>query len=176
MRYARAASRVVGAISFALGLLGTVMIGVIAALIVADVLGRFLFNSPVRGAPEIAKTSVTGITFLMLPYAMRRGRHVRSSVVIARVPERARIALDVFAFLAGAVVFALVTNAAWEPMIGSWEHGEYEGEGALRVPIGPTRTVIVVASALMVLECLNAAISRLADLRPGGPEAERARA
>lgn len=153
-RPVRVVDRVVAILSFGMSLLGTVGIGAIGALVVADIAGRTLFSSPIVGTIEIAKTSIVAITFLTLPYAMRRGSHVRSTVLLSRLRPRPFYAMTTVSCLLGAAVFSLIAYASWEPMLFAIEAGTFEGEGALRVPTWPTRVVIVAGSALMAVECL----------------------
>lgn len=150
----RAFDALVGRISFGMSLVGTVGIGAIGLLVVADIAGRTFFSHPVVGTIEIAKTSIVAITFLTLPYAMRRGSHVRSTVILSRLAPRPFFAMTTISCLLGAAVFALIAYASWEPMRFAIEAGTFEGAGALQVPTWPTRVVIVAGSALMAVECL----------------------
>ena len=54
-------------------------------------------------------------------------------------------------YLLGVAVFVLMAWASWGPLLNSWAIGEYEGEGALRVPVYPVRTLIVVMSVIAAL-------------------------
>lgn len=147
--------RVLGFVSRGFGVVGAVWIGVLMLLITFDVLSRAMFNSPVTGTSEIARNSVAGIVFLLIPYAMRTGSHVRSEVVLSRVPEILQQTLRVLSNFLGFLLFALLIWASWTLMVRSWTIGEFEGLGALEVPVYPIRTIIVVASVLMCIECLN---------------------
>jgi TRAP-type C4-dicarboxylate transport system permease small subunit len=128
-------------------------------LVTGDVLGRELsgvaswlagrtVNLAIRGTPEIVKLSIVGIVFLQVAHALRKGRHVRSTVLVSRVPPRAAEALTLAAHLLGAVLCALIIWSSWDNMVTAWQIGEYEGEGALRVPVAPSRTLIIVGSAM----------------------------
>jgi TRAP-type C4-dicarboxylate transport system permease small subunit len=150
----RGVDRAVGVVSLGMSLVGTVGIGLMGALIVVDIIGRSVFSFPIVGTVEIAKTSIVAITFLTLPYAMRRSSHVRSTVLLSRIPSRAALVMTVVSALLGAAVFALIAYASWEPTLSAIASGEYEGEGALRVPTWPTGVAIVAGSVVMVVECL----------------------
>lgn len=149
-----AVDRAVGYLSFGMSLIGTIGIGLIGALVVGDIIGRNLFASPIVGTVEIAKTSIVAITFLTLPYAMRRGSHVRSTVLLTRLPPRPAYVLILLSCLLGVAVFLLIAYASWDEMLQAIETGEFEGEGARRVPTWPTRVTIVVGSVVMAVECL----------------------
>ena len=143
-----------------MSLVGSVGIGALGLLIVADVVGRNLFNQPIVGTLEVAKASVVVITFLTLPYAMRRGYHVRSTVLISRLGHPAANFMLALSGLAGATVFGLIAYASLEPMVFAIQSGEFVGEGARHIPTAPTRIVIVLGAAVMSLECLLEAFMR----------------
>ena len=39
----------------------------------------------------------------------------------------------------GAAFFALIVWGSYEPTLHAWTSGEFEGEGALRIPVWPAR-------------------------------------
>ena len=47
--------------------------------------------------------------------------------------------------------FGVIVWGSYEPMLHAWVSGEYEGEGALRVPVWPARIVVVIGSMLVVV-------------------------
>ena len=65
----------------------------------------------------------------------------------------ARAALA-FGYLLGAVFFGLIIWGGWDLAIASWVGDEYEGEGALHVPAWPTRFIILLGSALAIVNYL----------------------
>ena len=54
----------------------------------------------------------------------------------------------------------MILLGGWEAAIRSWTSGEYEGEGALRVPAWPTRFTILIGSALACFNYLLMGVSR----------------
>jgi len=53
--------------------------------------------------------------------------------------------------LLGAVIFIILFIASVPATIQVWKLLEYEGEGALRVPIYPVRSLILIGSALTAI-------------------------
>ena len=53
-------------------------------LINSDVLGRNLFNAPVRGVTELVSLSIVGIVFLQLADTLHSGRFTRADVLLER--------------------------------------------------------------------------------------------
>lgn len=120
---------------------------VLAVIIFVDVGGRFLFNSPLLGAAEIIKNSVVSITFLQLPLAIYRGGMIRTTVIYDALGPSGQRLLRSFANLLGLLFFLGTAYSSWEPALEAWEIGEYEGEGALRVPTYPVRFLVAATSA-----------------------------
>src|SRR3546814_17731466 len=61
---------------------GTVWIFLLMILINSDIIGRELFESPVRGTTEILSISIVGIVFLQLGHTLMNGKITRSDMVI----------------------------------------------------------------------------------------------
>ena len=68
-----------------LNALGTLWIIALMLLINTDVLGRNLFNAPVRGVTELVALSIVGIVFLQLADTLHSGRFTRADVLLARL-------------------------------------------------------------------------------------------
>ncbi|MGB7299629.1 MAG: TRAP transporter small permease [Burkholderiaceae bacterium] len=126
----------------------------LAIIILIDVLGRVWFDSPLLGATEVIKNSVVSITFLQLPLAIYSGSMLRTTIVSDAVGAGARRLLRTLTSLLGAIFFAVLVYSAWDHMIEAWQIGEYEGEGALRVPTYPVRTLMVITSVFCTIAYL----------------------
>lgn len=144
-----------------LSFLGAVWIFLIMAVIVYDVVGRYFFNSPFTGTVEIVRNSIVGIAFFMIPWAMVKEKHVRTTIVVEHVKPKIGVALDVLAYLVGFAVFLLIIVSSWEPFISSYVNMEYEGEGAMRIVTYPIRGVIILGSVLTLWHCFIILLNRL---------------
>ncbi len=119
---------------------------VIAAIILVDVIGRQLFNTPLLGAIEIIKNSVVSITFLQLPLAIYSGDMLRTTLLYGVAGPSGKKALRSLANVLGFLFFAGVAYSSWSPFVEALAINEYEGEGALRVPTYPVRLLVVLTS------------------------------
>jgi len=149
-----------------------------AILILIDVLARGVFNMPILGIPEIVGNSIVSIAFLQLGHTIRMRAMLRAEIIDTVLGQTARHGLYTLWLVAGAAFFAMIAIASWEGMFLSWASGEYEGEGGLRVPVYPVRTILVICSWLGCLNYLLLAWQELAamfghgdGLARGGPEA-----
>ena len=126
-----------------------VIIFLLGFLVCADVLGRALFNSPVKGTPEMVSMSIVIICFLLAGYAVQSGGMIYTDVFSGMFGVRGLAAAQLLSAVLGMVFFGLIVWGSYEPMLHAITSGEYEGEGALRVPVWPARTVVVIGSVLV---------------------------
>jgi TRAP-type C4-dicarboxylate transport system permease small subunit len=138
-------------------------------LVCADVIGRVIFNSPVKGTPEIVSGSIVMILWLQAGFAIRSGGMIWVDVLHVHLPARAQRACDVFGALLGIAFFALICWGSVDPALYAWRSNEFEGEGALRVPVWPARFLVVIGSFLAALNYLLLAIERFRALLSGSP-------
>lgn len=138
----------------ALNMLGAIWVVGIMLLITADVVGRAFFNAPLMGVPEIVKISVVGLVWCMMPHTLKIGAHLRSTILLERMPPHAKRWVEIVACLLGIAMFGLVVYSGWGNMIEAWRVGEFEGEEPMRVPTYPIRTIVVLGAALTSLQFL----------------------
>jgi TRAP-type C4-dicarboxylate transport system permease small subunit len=133
-------------------------------LVVADVLGRVVFNAPVKGTPEIVSTSIVIICFLQAGYAIRSGGMLHVDALLKRAPPYLQSWMTALGALLGAGFFGFLCWGSIDPAIHAWVSNEFEGEGALRVPAWPTRFVMVLGTGLaatsyLLMAAENAALA-----------------
>jgi TRAP-type C4-dicarboxylate transport system permease small subunit len=122
--------------------------------VVADVLGRVIFNHPVKGTPEIISLSIVLICYLQTGYAIRSGGMLRVEALTSRLPDSVNRVLNVIAALLGVLFFSVIFYGSVDGALYAWTSNEYEGEGALRVPVWPAKFVIVMGSLLATINYL----------------------
>jgi TRAP-type C4-dicarboxylate transport system permease small subunit len=125
---------------------------ILTFFIVADIIGRSVFDAPVYGVREVVMNSIVMIVFLQAGYAIRSRSMLRADFLAQKFPPLfGRIVLAT-GYLLGAAFFLMILIGGWDMAVHSWVAGEYEGEGALRVPAWPTRFTILFGSAVA---CVN---------------------
>jgi len=123
-------------------------------VVCADVIGRVVFNSPLQGTPEMVSSAIVIICFMQAPSAIRSGGMIHMDFVVIHLPARWQSWFAALSALLGAAFFAFILWGGYDPAWYAWSEGEYEGEGALRVPTWPARLTIVIACALATLNYL----------------------
>ncbi len=141
-------------------------------LVVADVVGRVVFNSPVKGTPEIVSMSIVIICFLLAGYSVHSGGMLQADVLTGLMGRRAPNISAFMSGLLGAALFGLIFWGSYEPALHAWSSGEFEGEGALRVPVWPARFVVMAGSLLVAVIYAGQAAAAVSALARGAPPPE----
>ncbi|MHA6326647.1 TRAP transporter small permease subunit [Roseivivax sp. CAU 1753] len=149
---------VLGGVAAIMSSVGTLWIGALMALIVADVIGRNFLDAPITGVSEIAGRSVVAIVFLQVAAAILQKRLTRADFLIRRIerasPRSVSLIEAVFC-LVGAVVFALILWASWPKFGSAWATSEFFGvQGVFTIPTWPFRGITVLGSAVASLAAL----------------------
>lgn len=138
-------------------------------LVVADVVGRVVFNSPVKGTPELVSTAIVIICFMQVPYAIRSGGMIYVDFVVQHLSPRSQSWLAAAGALLGAAFLLFIVWGSYGNAWNAFLEGEFEGEGALRVPAWPARLTVVVGCALGALNYVLMALSNIQAARRNAP-------
>jgi TRAP-type C4-dicarboxylate transport system permease small subunit len=158
-------------IARALLTIAAVLAFLLSFVVCADVLGRDLFGRPLQGTKEMVEMSIVIILWLQAAYAIRSGGMIWVDAVHIHLPARAQRGCEVFGALLGIAFFALVCWGSIDPALYAWRSNEFEGEGALRIPVWPARFLVALGSFLAAFNYLLLAIERLRALISGEPPA-----
>ena len=121
---------------------------ILTFIIMSDIIGRGAFNSPVYGVREIVMNSIVIIVFLQASYAIRSGSMLRADFIVSRFPRPVLRVISIFGYLLGAAFFFTIVVGGIDGAVHAWVSNEFEGEGALHVPVWPTRFVILFGGSL----------------------------
>ena len=122
----------------------------LAVVIFVEVTGRGLFSA-FLGGDEIVSNSVPAIIFLQVPLAILSGSMLRTTITFDHLNKRWRQTVNAVSYLIGMLLFIGIAVGGWTDMIKGWEIGEYQGIGALEVPVYPVRTIIIASAILITL-------------------------
>ena len=123
-------------------------------LILADIIGRGVFAVPINGTAELVTASIVIIVFLQAGYAIRSRSMLHADFLVIHLPPVLQRFLLAFGYLLGALFFLMIITGGWEESIRSFTEGEYEGEGAIRVPSWPARWTVIIGSGLAMINYL----------------------
>ena len=123
-------------------------------LVLGNIIGRFAFDAPIYGTAEMVAASIVIIVFLQVGYAIRSRSMLKADFLVIKLPKVVQRVLLALGYLLGAAFFLMIITGGWEESILSYVEGEYEGEGALRVPSWPARWTVLMGSAIALINYL----------------------
>jgi len=151
-------ARALRALTLAMNGAGTLWIFGLMFLICADVVGRYLFDAPIKGAAEMVGYSIVTAVFLQFASTLRVGRFTRVEILIERLEaSRPAAGLSIVAVfhLLGAAVFATIAWGAWPKLAYAFSNDEITGTpGVFTFLIWPFLAVIVAGAAVTGVEFL----------------------
>ena len=149
----------------ALGAAAALLLFGLMLLTTADVIGRYIFNWPLRGAFEITELSLLALIFAGLPLASRAGEHVTLDFIDRVLTARGR---GVLRRLIDLVCGVIVLGLAWRVWVKAGKIAAYgDTTEVLRVPVGP----FVYFMAVMV--AVTGIVHLVKAVLPGAPETAR---
>jgi TRAP-type transport system small permease protein len=119
----------------ALGAAAAVLLFGLMALTAADVVGRYVFNWPLRGAFEVTELLLLTLIFAGLPLASRADEHVTLDFIDMVLSNSGRLLLRRFVDLVCGFLFLGLAYRVWikaDKIAGYGDTTE-----VLRVPVGP---------------------------------------
>jgi TRAP-type C4-dicarboxylate transport system permease small subunit len=119
----------------ALGAAAAILLFGLMALTTVDVVGRYLFNRPLRGAFEVTELLLLSLIFAGLPLASRAGEHVTLDFIDQLLGPKGRSLLTrAVDLVCGAIVLAL----AWRVWVKAGKIAGYgDTTDVLRLPVAP---------------------------------------
>ena len=145
-------------------------------LVVADVIGRVVFNRPVQGTTEMVSLTIVMVCWLQAGFAIRSGGMLHVDSISNLMSPRFQSWMAAFGALAGVIFFGVLFIGSFEGAEHAWVSDEFEGEGVLRVPVWPTRFAMVLGSGLATLNYILMLIRHCHSALEGLPPASAGKA
>lgn len=129
------------------GDLATIGIICLTGLIIADIVLRRIFNSPLTFSYEIISLGLLVIVFSSICYATEQGRHVSIDLLTAKFPQKFRIILQYIIDCICAIFFLIL---AWRSIkYGSIIKEMGTTSGTIGIPLYPFYYFMAICSALI---------------------------
>lgn len=147
-----AADRWLGKLENLFNDIGSLFIFALMWLVMAEVLGRRLLNSPVPGAIDYIETGMAVFAFMGAAYCQRYGGHVRMDLLVSSLKGRLLWLVEAFAILVAVVYVGIIAWASAQDAWRSYALGDETLDAHLA--IWPSKLVVPVALALLELRLL----------------------
>jgi len=136
---------------------------VFAAIIIYDVILRYVFEEPTRWAFDVTK-QLFGFYFVMLGgYALRHRAHVQVDILTERLSPPVLKVVEVLGYLIFFFPFTWVfLTRSYEFAMRSWAQGETT-YGAIQMPVYPLKMAMCVAAGLLLIQGISEVLKILLD-------------
>ncbi|UWE17563.1 TRAP transporter large permease [Herbaspirillum huttiense] len=130
-------------------------------VLLAGVIMRFIFNNPIPWADELASILFLWLANLGAAVALRRGTHMRTTVLVGFMSERGKAWAEALAIIAPCVMLLILMHPMWEYA----EDEMFVQTPALGWPNTVRAAAVAVGAALMIaLSLLRISRQKLVDL------------
>jgi TRAP-type C4-dicarboxylate transport system permease small subunit len=133
------------------GVLGATLMAAIAALMIAEVGMRALFNYSLTFAWEYATICMGGAVFLGAAFTLRSDGHIRVNLLIENVPVAAGRVIDMLCTVVGVVVCAFLTRALTIKALDDWRSGSH-APTPMETPLAVPDAVLATGLLLLTLQ------------------------
>lgn len=144
------------ALTLGMNSVGTFWVFCLMFVICADVVGRYVFSAPIRGAAEMVGYSIVTAVFLQFANTLHVGRFMRAEVLIERLEITRPVVgyfLNALFDLLGTAVFAAIACGTYPKLQHAWSTNEITGTpGDFTFIIWPFLAVIVSGAAVTTIE------------------------
>ncbi|WP_296943735.1 TRAP transporter small permease [uncultured Massilia sp.] len=139
----------------------------IMLIVFADVIGRYLFNSPLRWAYDLINLYLmAGLFFLSLSFAHAAQAHVGVDIVVQKLSDTGRRYAECLACLVALPLFGLICRAGAGRAWTNWENGDAMS-GLIAWPTWVGAALMALGSGVLVLRLALRLVGNLASLATG---------
>ena len=143
---------------------GALIVLYVALTIGANVLGRYVFESPLRWALPTTEYSLLYLTFLAAPVVLRREGHVRMTAITERLGGTARLWFYIIGSFISSAVCGILCWQAFEKTVEEFQSGAVLLSG-IEVPRAAVTWVISYGFTLLGLQFLRMGVNALRTRR-----------
>jgi TRAP-type C4-dicarboxylate transport system permease small subunit len=138
-----------------LWLAGLFMIGALA-MVLLGILGRLMhFN--LRGTDSFAGFCIAGALFLALGATLRRGEHIRVTLLLQHLPPGARRVANVISYVSGLVLSSALAWFSWRLVLQSHEFNDVS-QGMDATPLWVPQLAMAIGATILAIAVLDGLI------------------
>ena len=120
--------------------------------VTADVAGRTIFNHPIEGTTEIVSAYyMVAVAYLAWAWIARNDSHIHVDMFTLKMPLRPKLWLEIGVKILTILYVGLFTWRTVYRAISQTRAGEVWLAGTSYIPVWPSRWVLPIAGALMVV-------------------------
>jgi TRAP-type C4-dicarboxylate transport system permease small subunit len=147
----RGVQKILDAITAGVSWVGAGALVLMVLIVVANVVGRYLFRNPVLGAVEMVGLLTVILVFCVLAFTESNGAHIVVDIFVSRLHGRTKAILASMMSLLGAVFFIIMAWQGWDMMLSNLSPF-VRVTGVLSIPFAPFMLIMAFGCVLFGLE------------------------
>ena len=124
-------------------IMGVMFLGVV------QVIGRSVFNYPVRGYVDLVEIAMTIFAFLGISYCQKLGGHIRMEIIIGRFKGRTFFLTEVMGTLAVMFIVSILMFYGWQHFMRAWTIGDSTMD--IDIVLWPSKLLVPFAFAMLLI-------------------------
>ena len=133
-------------------------VGALVLLAVISVIGRGLFDQPLKGYVDWIQQCMPLIAFSGIAYALRNGTHIRMDMLIGKASGRLYYLLELIGTLGTFIVVLLLIWGSWAHFMRSfdWAMPLFSRDSSFDIglPLWPAKLLVPISFAVLALRTL----------------------
>jgi TRAP-type C4-dicarboxylate transport system permease small subunit len=155
--------RVTKDMSLGLEYISIVALALLMFIGAADVIGRYVFDVPIRGVYGICRMLMVAMVFLAMASAHHFRAHVTLDAVCSRLGAKTQAVLGIITGIAALVIFSLLTWQSALKALNSF--GTTEVLDVLNWPVWPFQFLVPIGIGMLCLEILVQLVNHFIGFR-----------
>ncbi len=152
-------------ISTGLAMIAAIVLAAMMLLTVADVVGRYFFNHPIKGTWELVGLLLVCAGTWGLGYCQMEKAHISITILLERFSKRVKLMINIMATFLGLVGFSLIS---WQMFLLAKKYfllPRGNVTDTLELPYSPFMLSLSISAGMMALMLLANLIRSLAEVR-----------
>jgi TRAP-type C4-dicarboxylate transport system permease small subunit len=139
-----------------------------------DIFLRYIMEEPLPAIFQLTEFMMVGVVYLGISYVQSMKEHIKIEMATSWLPKRGQDLLDIFGYLVGLLLFAIMMwqsgRLAWE----AWVTQDYT-MGIIHFPLWPAKSIIPIGCGLLCVRLLLDIFLDIQTLRRSGtqPDADQ---
>jgi TRAP-type mannitol/chloroaromatic compound transport system permease small subunit len=150
-------------INIGIGKISSFLILILVAIVMYEVVSRYLFNAPTQWSNELSQYLLTGVVMLGGAYCLAEKEHVRVDIIHRMFSDRFQAWIEIFTFL---LVLTFVTAIVWKGGEASYDAFIHDRRSMsiMEMPLFPSMVLVPVGAFLLGLQSLAGALRAVLQL------------
>ncbi len=146
-------------------LIGMILLVILMLIGTVDVLGRYLFNHPLKGAYEYSELLLAGVVFFSLAYALSIDGHVRVATIVSKFKPKSAAIIGIAMSSLALITFILISYQGTMLAYKSWI--SYRQIDVINLPIAPFQLLVPLGCLAVCLELVLQITNLSRNLKKG---------